>query len=205
MFYSVNGETKEHIANRVRRGDGWYTIHTDEDGWIRRLCKTKDDCPVPYGTLVDVEHRDGVRFYNQKAGFSQDWSIGDRQNDDDIVAYRPSSAANLTSESEGPWDGDLPPVGTICKMIGSDELTVKIQAYGKHGREDAVLVCEHEGGLDCQMHGVLCKHVTFKPVEDEEDVAVKEMMDVLGKGSGAVGTANICRSLYNAGYRKVEV
>jgi hypothetical protein len=55
------------------------------------------ECPVAYGTMVDVVHRDGDIIFNQPAGvgggrpigYAADWSIDeDSPEDGDIVAYR---------------------------------------------------------------------------------------------------------------------
>jgi hypothetical protein len=61
----------------------------DTDGWISNAGKEQ---PVPYGTIVDVRHRDGSVFFNQRAGGSEGYAINflftRPKNDGDIIAYR---------------------------------------------------------------------------------------------------------------------
>lgn len=47
------------------------------------------ECPVPEGTLVDVQHRDGEKFCGVPArtSYAEDWK--DDNSPYDIVAYRP--------------------------------------------------------------------------------------------------------------------
>ena len=82
------------------------------------------ECPVPVGTLVDVEYRDGARMPAMKAGvidydsdyLAYDWTHTD--NDGDIIAYRLHNP-----EPEKPWyeKGEFPPAGTRCEVLEIEE------------------------------------------------------------------------------------
>jgi hypothetical protein len=40
------------------------TETANQEGWIEHV---GNDCPVPFGTIVDVKHRDGIESHDQQA------------------------------------------------------------------------------------------------------------------------------------------
>lgn len=61
-----------------------------EPAWIEW---TGGDCPVPYGTLVEVQHRHGGRYYDHalvEMSYAEDWAHDPHRwdTDSDIIAYR---------------------------------------------------------------------------------------------------------------------
>lgn len=121
------------------------------------------------------------------------------------------------------WDGiGAPPVEAICKVradhiLEGDWIEVKVLAIGLHGKDVAVLVAEHESGVVGTMHGLLYTRFEdhFRPIKTKEQLAAEErekavdeivqfFMNYYGNPKGAEQYLLICRSLYDAGYRKQE-
>lgn len=80
------GSPSQSLKRRLTPHEVLATVAND-DGWIEWH---GGSCPVPTGTRVDVEHRDGDVFYDVAAGhsFASVWSHGVLDSNGDIVRYR---------------------------------------------------------------------------------------------------------------------
>lgn len=91
-FGSLGLQLDEHgsTTNGVQHKYFRFHARPDAEGWIKW---EGGECPVPKGTHVDVRHRDGDVFLNQRAeasDYAEDWTQEDHNGD--IIAYRPHLA-----------------------------------------------------------------------------------------------------------------
>lgn len=200
MMYVVNEDTKEHrvaVPGRVY-GGRWYFVPADEDGWINW---NTGECPLPDKALHQIKMRDGE--VSDPDCEPNGWVWLHNEGDGDIIAYRPILENDTPKAIE--WDGEgFPPVGTICELsrTSGDDMVARVLAYGKHGHDDAVLVCENHQGVDGQMYGFLCKCVEFRPLKSEEDKAVEALRVFLNSRFKAPNNkpsrVDMCRAIYRA-------
>lgn len=104
-FHVSMSETGADLVELV--SDPSDTTATESDGWI---AWAGGECPVPFGTLVDVKHRDGDVYLKRPAGVTGgagDWS---HTNDNgDIIAYRVSEQSGIAAGAV-PVNTDAPAI-----------------------------------------------------------------------------------------------
>lgn len=113
--------------------------------------------------------------------------------------YFPKELRNHDVEEQRatPWDGTgLPPVGTICEAFWAESQWTSAQIIS---RDESFRACAFEIAEEgCDK---LFWSREFRPLPNEEDLAVREMLFLLDEH---ITPEQTCHALYRAGYRKRE-
>lgn len=107
------------------------------------------------------------------------------------------------------WDGEgVPPVGTICEAKLDSDAWVEAEILAHYrpnaGGPEVAVFAYRRTPTSANRHVDQLIPEFFRPIRNEEDRAVEEMVDVV-KGPAGEGESvreTVCRRLYRAGYRK---
>lgn len=202
MIYVRNIKTGEHRRYSdatfpiTEYQHEWEVIEADSEGWIHWNGMR---CPLPNGSAVEYQMRDGVKarcHSAEKLRWASSSDLGYAPFSKDIIAYRPILDAD-PSEPEAPaWNGEgLPPVGCECEVKINNQKWEKYQVVGYFDKTRSVFLYmapytpEVYEWDDCD----------FRPIRGKEDRAVEEMLTIIEDAESA---AECCKALYRAGYRR---